>query len=81
MPLREEKRVKLRTVVIGGLIVLVVAICFLWWRWDPLIDGICAKRGAVAGSASDVSGEGGGSAPSADDAGDWAPAVAHFASP
>ena len=75
MPLREEKQVKLRTVVIGGLIVLVVAIWILWWRWDPLMDGICASRGAVTGTAGDGM-EAGDAAAAPGDATAWATALA-----
>jgi hypothetical protein len=47
VPLREEKQVKLRTVIIGGVIPLVVILTILWWRWDPLMDRICASREAA----------------------------------
>ena len=73
MPLREEKQVKLRTVVIGGLILLVVALGILWWRWDPLIDGICASRDDATGPAGDATGEAGDAAATPDA---WAAALA-----
>lgn len=67
MPPREERQVKLKSLLTGGLIVLVVVVWLVWWQWDRLEAGLCgpgpgasalpdgdepaAERGGLPGAA------------------------------
>jgi len=43
---KEEKQVRLRSLLTYGLIIGVLAIWLVWWQWDALEDRICLSRAA-----------------------------------
>jgi hypothetical protein len=47
MPQREERQVKLRTLLTAGLIAGVVLIWLVWWQWDNLCAGLCGPPDAA----------------------------------
>jgi hypothetical protein len=49
VPRREEKQIKVRSLLTVGLIVAVVAVWLVWWQWDRVQDGLCGPRAAEAG--------------------------------
>jgi hypothetical protein len=56
VPPREERQVKLKSLLTGGLVVLVVVIWLGWWQWDRLRSGLCGPGGeeSVPVTASDA---------------------------
>lgn len=47
---REEKSVRVRSLLTGGLIVVLVVVWLLWWQWDRVRDGLCALAAGESAS-------------------------------
>jgi hypothetical protein len=46
---REEKTIKVRSLLIYGLIVAVTAIWLVWWQWESAVEAVCGARSLPAG--------------------------------